>query len=415
MPSYSGVWTLTAQFQAIGSQLWPMGPGAPTSVSATAGDQQATVTFTAPTFTGVPPGITGYLVTSSPGGITATGSASPITVTGLTNGTAYTFTVQATNGVQYGPAGTSGSVTPAITPYGIFAGGRNDAGDRQNIIDYVVISTTGNATDFGDLTVARDDLAGCASATRGVFGGGYTGSNRVNVIDYITIASASNATDFGDLTTATSQLGACNSTTRGLFGGGYTQANATVNTIEYITIASVGNATDFGDLTASRYGVSGCSSSTTGLFGGGYIFSGGNIVYNIIDYVTIASVGNATDFGDLTVAVLNNAACSSSTRGIFAEGQNASFAPISTISYVTIASTGNATSFGDLTSSYSRGAGCSSTVRGVFGVGSNSSSAMTNIMEYITIASTGNAIDFGDLTSTRYGIAACSNTNGGVQ
>ena len=122
MPSYSGVWTLPAQYQAIGSTNWPMGPGAPTSVTAAAGDTTATVSFVAPTFTGIPPGITGYLATSSPGGITATGASSPLSVTGLSNGTAYTFAVQATNGVQYGPAGTSGSVTPAA-PRGVFAGG----------------------------------------------------------------------------------------------------------------------------------------------------------------------------------------------------------------------------------------------------------------------------------------------------
>jgi len=90
MPSYSGVWTLPAQYQARGSTNWPMGPGAPTSVTATAGEASATVTFVAPTFTGIPPGITGYLATSSPGGITATGASSPLSVTGLTNGTAYT-------------------------------------------------------------------------------------------------------------------------------------------------------------------------------------------------------------------------------------------------------------------------------------------------------------------------------------
>ena len=80
MPSYSGVWTLTAQYQAIGGQNWPMAPGAPTSVSATAGDTEATVTFVAPTFTGIPPEITGYLATSTPGGFTATGASSPLTV-----------------------------------------------------------------------------------------------------------------------------------------------------------------------------------------------------------------------------------------------------------------------------------------------------------------------------------------------
>ena len=87
-------------------------PGAPTIGTATAGDQQASVTFTAPADTGGA-SITGYTVTSNPGGKTGTGSASPITVTGLTNGTAYTFTVTATNSAGTGSASAaSNSVTP---------------------------------------------------------------------------------------------------------------------------------------------------------------------------------------------------------------------------------------------------------------------------------------------------------------
>ena len=87
-------------------------PNAPTNVSATAGNAQATVSFTAPTNDGGS-SITGYTVTSNPGSLTATGSASPITVTGLTNGTSYTFTVKATNAVGDSSAsGASSSVTP---------------------------------------------------------------------------------------------------------------------------------------------------------------------------------------------------------------------------------------------------------------------------------------------------------------
>jgi uncharacterized protein YhjY with autotransporter beta-barrel domain len=103
--SFTGSRSYTVHVAAIA-------PGAPTGANATAGDAQASVTFTAPTDTGGAP-ITGYTVTSNPGNKTGTGTGSPIVVTGLTNGTAYTFTVVAANIAGPGPASTaSNSVTP---------------------------------------------------------------------------------------------------------------------------------------------------------------------------------------------------------------------------------------------------------------------------------------------------------------
>ena len=112
MSNRNGVWSLPAQYQAIADQDWTMAPGAPTGVSASAGNAQAEVSFTAPTFAGIPGTITQFKVTSS-SGQTATGSASPITVTGLTNGNAVTFTAQAQNAIGLGKASdASSSVTP---------------------------------------------------------------------------------------------------------------------------------------------------------------------------------------------------------------------------------------------------------------------------------------------------------------
>jgi hypothetical protein len=102
--------TVTQSFSVVA-----VAPGAPAIGTATAGNAQASVPFMPPAFTGGA-AITGYTVTSNPGGITATGAASPIVVTGLTNGTAYTFTVTATNAVGTGPASAaSNSVTPKDT------------------------------------------------------------------------------------------------------------------------------------------------------------------------------------------------------------------------------------------------------------------------------------------------------------
>lgn len=121
---YSGIWNLSSQANAKGAGTWTAAPGAPTIGTATAGNASASVTFTAPTDPGVPATITSYTATSSPGGFTGTGSASPITVSGLTNGTAYTFTVTATNSTGTGPASAaSNSVTPALPA--IFSWGKN--------------------------------------------------------------------------------------------------------------------------------------------------------------------------------------------------------------------------------------------------------------------------------------------------
>ena len=123
-------------------------PGAPTIGSATTGNTQATISFTAPASNGGMT-ITGYTVTSSPGGITGTGASSPITVMGLTNGTAYTFTVTATNIVGTGSASSaSNSVTPATVP-GAPAIGIATAGDAQASISFAAPASNGGSAITG--------------------------------------------------------------------------------------------------------------------------------------------------------------------------------------------------------------------------------------------------------------------------
>ena len=82
--------------------------------------------------------------------------------------------------------------------------------------------------------------------------------------------------------------------TRGFQAGGYTPNRR--DEIDYITISTLGNSQDFGNLTAARYGAKCCASRTRGLNMGGTTGS----LFNTIDYITIASTGNALDFGDLT-------------------------------------------------------------------------------------------------------------------
>jgi hypothetical protein len=119
-------------------------PDAPTGVTAVAGAGQATVSFTAPVSDGGAT-IVSYTVTSSPGGFMATGPASPITVTGLTNGTAYTFTVTATNAAGTGPESDASSpVTPKTVP-GAPTGVVATAGNAQASVSFVAPASDGGA------------------------------------------------------------------------------------------------------------------------------------------------------------------------------------------------------------------------------------------------------------------------------
>ena len=385
-------------------------PDAPTGVSASGGDASASVSFTPPSNVGGS-AVSAYYAVSNPGGITASGASSPVSVTGLTNGTAYTFAVWALNTYGPGPfSAASGSVSPAA-PRGLFGGGFTTT--QVNTIEFITISATGNATNFGDLTLSRTDLASCSSSTRGLFGGGYDDigpNNRTNVIDYVTIASTGNAVDFGDLIQFRQGLAACSSSTIGLFFAGtyYSGSTQRVNIIEYVTIASTGDTTDFGDLLSSIVNPGGCSSPTRGICAGGH---DGSDNINVIQYVTIATTGNSTDFGDLTAQTGYPSSSSSSTRGLFFGGATPGVANV--ISFITIATTGNATDFGDLLAANQFTASCSSQIRAV--VGGGEPSANTNVIQYVTIASAGNATDFGDLTSATSGLAACSNGHGGLQ
>lgn len=394
-------------------------PDAPTIGTATAGDATASVTFTAPANVGGS-AITAYYAVSNPDQITTSGASSPITATGLSNGTAYTFNVWALN--SYGP-GVFSAATNSVTPIanlnkGLFAGG-NISGVLLNAIVQITISTTGDSTSFGTLNVARQDLAACASTTRGIFAGGETSaSGEVNTISYVTFVSGGAVSSFGQMTSRLRLFAGCNSSTRGLFGGGYDPVKPgappnQTNVINYITMASTGNTTSFGELTVARYQLGSASSSTRGLWIGG----DGDSATSVIDYVTITTTGNATSFGNLsnTANQAVGAACSNSTIALLGGGSASSGGTKSNvIQQITIATTGNSTSFGQLTTVVNYLAACSSSTRAVW-AGGELTSNQSNAIAYVTIATAGNATSFGTLSSERSELVGCSSLNGGVQ
>ena len=271
-------------------------------------------------------------------------------------------------------------------------------------IDYITISTLGNAQDFGNSTDTRYCYSSCSSSTRGFMAGGTP--SVTDTIDYVTFSSTGDAVDFGNLTQARwLMMDGCSSSTRGLFAGGLHPSPSTnFDIIDYITMASAGNAVDFGNLTQSRRYGEACSSSTRGIWAGGY-----SPDTNVIEYVTIATLGNAADFGDMLYNGRDGGGASNSTRGILFGGGNPA---VNTISYITIATLGNAIDFGDLDNLKGNGGASSSPTRAVYGGGLNPGNK--NNIEYIEIPTTGNALDFGDLVAAGHNLRAFSNAHGGL-
>ena len=280
---------------------------------------------------------------------------------------------------------------------------------RQDSIDFIEISSEGNALDFGDLDNAKTQPGPGATNSRGLFAGGMTPS-ATNQIEYITIPSTGNGIDFGDLTRSTNAPGGASSSTRMLAAGSNTPSGAS-NVIDYFEMHTLGNAIDFGDLTRSKY-PAGVQSPTRAVFGGGYTPNGEN---NSLEFSIFASLGNTTSFGDLTQVRGNPSSGGNSTRGLYAGGWGGPASMITSIDFITIASEGNAKRFGDLTEKMSEQmGGCANSVRCTFAGGNDPGQNPLNTISFVTIASTGNAQDFGDLTLARRGPSSLSDSHGGL-
>ena len=306
------------------------------------------------------------------------------------------------------------------TTRGCVAGGRISGSSRNANITQNDLTSGATGSDFGDLSATRRDLPGADNNVRGVTMGG-NAPGQLNTIEFIQIDSGGNAQDFGDLTVARSNGTTWDNSSAGINydeiqrpsvtympGSGrvfFTGGSPDVNTIDTVNVNVLGNSSDFGDLSVGRRGAAGYSSLTRGMSGGGFDPSASNV----IDSFEMATAGNAADFGDLTVARLSSGA-SNQTRGLHMGGGTPTRGNV--IDYVTIASTGNATDFGDTTINISQGGAAASPTRAVRGGGSSPST--TNVIDYVTIGSTGNATDFGDLTLARNEVAVIASDVRGV-
>ena len=283
----------------------------------------------------------------------------------------------------HGDPGQSASTSNGVSARGLFFGGGISSG-YYNGISYVTITSAGNSTDFGDSALqGRSSSMSVSNGTndRAVWcGGSITGSHPAGpqreFMDYVTVSSAGNASDFGDMI---DERGSGASFSNGVHDRGILYAgyegftyNTPFEKIEYITIQSTGNGTTFGnanmvDYSANPNGlaaVGGCSNDTNdrGIkMGGNEPAPAGKV--NTIDYLNIVSLGDSMSFGTITTATGSGMCCVSDgtgERGLGAGGSVGSpSADVNTIEYVTISTPSDAADFGDLTEARHWHAGCS--------------------------------------------------------
>ena len=293
-----------------------------------------------------------------------------------------------------------------------FRGGRGRAivfvgatPSATTLIDAFNTATSGNAFDFGDASAARynNGFGGCASASRGVIADG-------TMMEYVVFSSGGGSNDFGDHrfgSSISAGMGHAADGVRGLLAGGYV-APVNLGTIDFINIATTGSSSLFGEFDdGSTGGYFPMASPTRAVFGR---------ARQGINYINFTTGGKTISFGSMTGDPRTGhiASCSNSTRGIMAGGESPSPSKVNTITYITLATLGDGVDFGDLTGAKNDHDAVSSSTRGFVVAGNDPSSTKLNVIEFVTIATTGNAADFGDLTQARSQPSSCSDVHGGL-
>ena len=314
----------------------------------------------------------------------------------------------------------------------VFGGGYGASSPypEMNVLDMVNITTTGDAVDFGDLTVGRSANTMGSNATRGIFAAGrFPGpGNAQTTIDFVTFSSSGGANDFGDLSYNACSSAGFSDATRGIFSGGY-EANTSPypRTFEmgFITIASTGNSSDFGDCVERGRKDSCFSNSTRGFTCGGnnrIDSPSPNTKHDRIEMTIIQTKGSTVDFGELgndndaanfSGALNCHGGAASQTRGIIFSGLGSPSAIRNVIEFLTLTTFGNSQDFGDMLTS-SSSAGSTATGNNVKGVVKTTSANDGNVLEQVTIATTGNATDFGDLNTGRRSYGSVCDSHGGL-
>ena len=312
-------------------------------------------------------------------------------------GVGETFTVSSGSTVSVRTFGTISIGTHFSLP----TGGMNDRPEVP-VEGTVRFNRDLNTLEFYNGVEWRQFTVSGASGRCLIMGGTGGNAKHLQSIDYVSIPTTGNAINFGDLLEPVDGMGACSSSTRATTFAGTQNpgsSNTTVDTIQYVTIASSGDATDFGNLVGThRYSMSATNGTRAIMFGG----SGSPGYDEDLEIFNISTLGNAIDSGGHAKPVSNGESVYSPTRAIFASGYFPSSPNIQKHThYINITSTGDTTDFGS--GIYLRsGTGFSNNTRGVIGGGRNPTTGMKD-MYYITIASLGNYQQFGELSVGRTG------------
>jgi len=250
---------------------------------------------------------------------------------------------------------------------------------RIDDIQVLTISTNGEINDFGTLQFNTQQLSGVGNNTRGIYTNGYAYPNMSPVnpnnslnqsYTMIEFMSSANRTDFGEIimNAACRDVATCETPIRGYFAGGEGTGFDSPTHNKKITIKGFANDSEslnFGELSTLSQRGSAVGSATRGCF---IIGSTIPAYVNTIEYITLTTSGETNDFGDATsnATTINNNAASNTIRGVYNIGRSSpSGDALANLDYITIATTGNAIEFGELTTPTRDGCGLSDSHGGI--------------------------------------------------
>ena len=279
--------------------------------------------------------------------------------------------------------------------FGYTAGGQV-TNVEQDVIDRFAMASSANAADVGDLTVARQLIAGQSSLTHGYCAGGFEdGTGASNITDRFQFTASANATDVGDLAIAVSSNATAEDKNYGYSMGGFA-SSANTDSIQRLQFVTTVNASAIGTLTSAKRNMFGISGPDHGYSAGG-ITTGG---INEIERFAYGSAVSSADVGDLTSRVGVGGDTSLTSGGCVAGGEIAS-AEQTTIDRFLFTASANATDVGDLSAARGGVAGHSSDSHGYVSGGRDSGTIVVNIIERFAYSGAVTVADVGDLSVAR--------------